>query len=107
MPALVRLTGGNGGSYDYFVCRGKQLGSCSQSYRRTDVVEAKLIQHYATIRLSDARREKLRTEIRSRFAALTAFSAQELERAKTELSTLMDQERKLLRAHYEDRISKE
>ncbi|MDQ1743477.1 MAG: site-specific recombinase, partial [Pseudonocardiales bacterium] len=28
---------GNGGSYDYFICRARQLGSCSQPHRRVEV----------------------------------------------------------------------
>ena len=96
---------GNGGSYDYFICRSRQLGTCSQPYRRVEVVEAKIVEHYATIRLTPERREQLRSAIHERFAALTAFSARELERARQELARLKDEERKLLRAHYDDRIS--
>jgi hypothetical protein len=61
---------GNGGSYDYFICRSRQLGACSQPHRRVEVVEARIIEHYANIRLTPERREQLRSDIRERFAAL-------------------------------------
>jgi site-specific DNA recombinase len=98
---------GNGGSYDYFICRSRQLGACSQPHRRVEVVEDKIIEHYATIRLTPERREQLRRDIRERFTALTAFSARELDRARQELARLKDEERKLLRAHYDNHISEE
>ncbi len=90
---------------DAIGARARQLGTCSQRHRRVEVVEAKIIEHYATIQLTPARREQLRHDIQGRFSSLIAFSATELDRAKLELDRLMDEERKLLRAHYQDKIS--
>jgi site-specific DNA recombinase len=98
---------GNGGTYDYFICRAQQLGNCSQHYRSIEAVEQAVIRHYETIQLKPEHRESIREAIRGRFDQLTAMSQRELERARRELNRLLEEERKLLRAHYDDRISQE
>jgi site-specific DNA recombinase len=98
---------GNGGTYDYFICRGQQLGTCSQRHRSVEAVEQAVICHYLTIQLSQEKRDSIKQAIRQRFDVLTGMSVREIERARKELARLMDEERKLLRAHYEDRISPE
>lgn len=98
---------GNGGSYDYFLCRAQQLGTCSQRYRSFEAIEQAVIRHYAVVQLKPERREALRRTIRKRFEALTALSAEELTRARGELIRLKEEERKLLQAHYADHVSEE
>jgi site-specific DNA recombinase len=98
---------GNGGAYDYFICRAQQLGRCSQRYRSFDAIEQAVIGHYATIQLKPERREAIKRTIRRRFKELTALSGQELTRAQGELTRLMEEERKLLQAHYADSVSAE
>ena len=98
---------GNGGSYDYFICRAQQLGRCSQRHRSFQAIEQAVIGHYASIQLKPERCEAIKRTIRCRFDELTALSAQELTRAQGELSRLKEEERKLLRAHYADSVSAE
>lgn len=51
---------GNGGTYFYFLCRGRQKHACDQPYIAVHDIEAKVEQHYATVRLT----EDFRTTVR-------------------------------------------
>jgi len=66
-----------------------------------------VIRHYAVVQIGQERREALRRTIRKRFESMTALSAEELTRAKGELTRLKEAERKLLQAHYADHVSEE
>lgn len=44
---------GNGGTYFYFMCRGRQGKGCTQPYLRIEAVEAAVSRHYVTVRLGD------------------------------------------------------
>jgi site-specific DNA recombinase len=44
---------GNGGTYFYFMCRGRQGNGCTQPYLRIEAVEAAVSRHYTTVRLGD------------------------------------------------------
>jgi hypothetical protein len=54
---------GNGGTYFYFICRGRQGQGCDQPYLRVEAVEAAVERHYATVALGDEFRERLRGEL--------------------------------------------
>jgi site-specific DNA recombinase len=96
---------GNGGLYEYFVCPGKQRRQCSQRFHRADRIEDAIVAYYRKVQLSKARQERIRQAIRARLDEMAAVSERELTRCNQELRTLAEQEKKLLRAHYEDRIS--
>ena len=96
---------GRGGVYDYFVCRGKQVGTCSQPWHPVELVEDALVRRYAQIQLPHERIERIRGVITRRVSGLTELSDREIARAKRQLARLLDQEEKLLNKHYEDRIS--
>jgi site-specific DNA recombinase len=96
---------GNGGRYEYFVCPNKQRGACAQPYHRADRVEDAIVAYYASVELSEARQDGVREAIRARLKEMASVSERELERCHQELRTLGEQEKKLLRAHYEDRVS--
>ncbi len=96
---------GKGGIYDYYLCRGKQLGTCSQPYHRIDRLEAAVQRCYAKLQLCPERVEQIKTAIERHVGNLTRFAEQEIERAKRELSRLLAEERKLLHQHYAERIS--
>jgi site-specific DNA recombinase len=98
---------GNGGAYDYFVCAGRQIGSCSQPYHRVDRLEDLVVRVYGTLELSDERIARIREVMQARIAGLTQLSQDEIARARRTLARLLDEERKLLRKHYDDRISEE
>lgn len=54
---------GNGGTYFYFMCRGRDDRECDQPYLRVELVEAAVVRHYGTVRLSESFRETLRARL--------------------------------------------
>ena len=96
---------GNGGIYEYFVCRGRQQGTCSQPHHRALAVELAIEEHYASVQLADLRREQIRGYVRDYVAKLDEHAEPERSRVAEVLRSLDGQERKLLAAHYADRIS--
>ncbi len=98
---------GNGGAYQYFVCAQKQHKRCTQRYKRAEHVEALIERYYATVVLSETRRARVRQAIRTELARMSATSENELRRCNGVLAELKTQERKLLDAHYQDRVSSE
>ena len=98
---------GNGGFYEYFVCVANQRHECAQPAQRVDHVEAAIERHYATVRLSEAERERVQRAVEDHLAKLTGVSGEEIARCNRVLENLKNQERKLLAAHYADEISKE
>ena len=54
---------GNGGTYFYFICRGRQGRTCDQPYLKVQDVEQAVEQHYATVRLSDQFRTDVRAQL--------------------------------------------
>ena len=100
-----RNRGRRGGTYDYFVCRGRQLRSCSQPYHGVARLEDAVSRYYATVQLTEARRERIRQVIHSRFDGLIAVAEREIAHAEAALILLDRQERKLLERHYADRVS--
>jgi site-specific DNA recombinase len=98
---------GNGGTYDYFVCSEKQHRRCSQGYKRADRTEAMLESYYKHVVMSPDRRKRLAQLIKGEAERMAATSETERSRCNNVLADLKEQERKLLRAHYEDRLSDE
>jgi DNA invertase Pin-like site-specific DNA recombinase len=96
---------GNGGLYAYFVCAGRQHAACTQPTHRAEAVEAAVERHYATVQLSPATREQLREAVKTQASGQAKLAEHEVAAAERELTQLDQQERKLLAAHYTDRIS--
>jgi DNA invertase Pin-like site-specific DNA recombinase len=96
---------GNGGEYEYFICGGKQHGSCSHTSHRVQAVEAAVEEHYATQELSEEECQRIRAAIRSRVEATTILAAEKVAEAELQLVRLDQEERKLLTAHYADQVS--
>lgn len=96
---------GNGGLYDYFICSGRQERRCSQGYHRMEAVEAAVERHYATVELSDQARESIRAAVKAHVAVIAELAAEKIADAETVLTRLDQEERKLLSAHYADRVS--
>ncbi len=97
--------GRHGGTYDYFVCRGRQLGTCSQRYHPLDLIEAAIGRYYAHVRLSPEQCDRVRRVLHGRFDGLIAVAEREIARASRALDGLDDQERKLLERDYAGRVS--
>lgn len=98
---------GNGGAYDYFVCSNRQRGICGQKYLRTDYVELEVERLYKTIQLTKTQRQNIRRHVETQLGGLRAVVDREAERATTELTKLVREERKLLELYYDDLVSKE
>jgi hypothetical protein len=54
---------GNGGTYFYFICRGRQGAGCTQPYLRVEAMEAAVARYYATVRLSEDFQARIRAEL--------------------------------------------
>jgi site-specific DNA recombinase len=101
------LNKGNGGTYAYFVCANGQQSNCESGYRRVETIEGLIEDHYAMIKLSQPEQEQVVGVLEQRLAKLAAVSKQELRRCHDLLAGLKEQEKKLLRKHYQDDISDE
>lgn len=100
-----RNRGRHGGLYDYYVCRGRQLRTCSQRWHPLRLIERAVIDYYATVKLNAARRERIRAVIHSHFDGLIAVAEREIARATREIERLDTEECKLLERHYADKVS--
>jgi site-specific DNA recombinase len=96
---------GKGGEYEYFICGGRQHGNCAQRSHRVEAVEAAVEAHYGTKELSDGDRQHLREAVTNHVEGATVLSAEKVAEAELRLTRLEQEERKLLQAHYADRIS--
>ena len=96
---------GHGGVYSYFVCGGKQHGTCKHRSYRAEAVEAAVAQHYASLEMEDDVREGIRAAVRDHVGAIAKVAAKQAEEAQRQITKLDREERKLLTAHYADRIS--
>jgi len=98
---------GNGGTYEYFICKRNQRGECPQSYQPVDLVEAAIENHYRGVAITEAEREEIRQAITEDLGERAAVAQQEIDRCQGVLEEVKEQERKLLNMHYEDRITSE
>jgi site-specific DNA recombinase len=100
-----RNTGRRGTAYDYFLCRGKQLQTCSQRYRPVEAIEEAVIRYYSNVQLTDEQREHIRSVLHERFDGLAEVAKREIARASKELDRLDEREDKLLERHYAGKVS--
>jgi site-specific DNA recombinase len=54
---------GHGGTYFYYICRGRQGHGCTQPYLRVEAVEKAVERHYATVRLTEEFGVRVRGEL--------------------------------------------
>lgn len=98
---------GKGGTYEYFVCAGKQEGTCGQPHHRVAAVERAVEDEYAKIELSAKRQAKIRSDIHAQVETLNEDAEPERQALTEELRRIAQHEKKLLQAHYDDQISSE
>ena len=96
---------GRSTTYDYFVCGGRSARLCPQPYHRVEAIEQAVERHYATLQLTDAQRDRIRAAVKTHLDGLATIAHKETARARAEVVRLDNEERKLLTAHYADRIS--
>jgi site-specific DNA recombinase len=104
---IYSRTKGHGGLYEYFVCGGRQHSNCKQRAHRVEAVEAAIEQHYATKELTDAERDALRSAVTAHIETVSTLAAEKISEAEAMLIRLNQEEKKLLQAHYADRVSEE
>lgn len=98
---------GHGGTYEYFVCTSRQSSGCTQPYSRVEAVELEIEQEYRKISLTSAQQERIRDAMARHVDALDDAAAPKRRKLTEKLDKLAHQERKLLRAHYDDELSTE
>jgi site-specific DNA recombinase len=101
---FVRVRG-NGGEYDYFVCKGRYNHTCKQGWHSVAKVEAAVERHYARVQLSDRRRKRIGKQMRDHLDELAGTANIEIARTQRTLSRLDTEESKLLDRYYNDRVS--
>lgn len=102
---FTQAKGQRGGLYDYFVCGGRAARTCKQPHHRVQAVEQAVERHYGTLNLDDLQRRRIRAAIATHIERVGSIAAKETTRAQAELTRLDNEERKLLSAHYADKIS--
>ncbi len=103
---IVNRAKGNGGSYMYFVCGGRQRDPASCQFRaaRIEQVEAAVVACYATVQLPEDEVARLRTFLGQELAKLRSDSERERDEQERRLRGLQGEREKLLQAHYADAI---
>ena len=101
----TRSRGRRGGIYEYFTCRGRQHGGCSQGHHRTEAVEDAIVRHYSTVKLTAKRRAQIQQAVRDYLDHIEEIGRAQTDTARNALGRLDTEERKLLSAHYNDDIS--
>jgi site-specific DNA recombinase len=98
---------GRGGTYEYFICPVNQFRRCPQTVQRVEAVEAAVEQHYKSIAITPADRDRVRHAIKKHLAEMAEGSTEELARCNSLLAGLKKEERKLMEKNYRDEITDE
>jgi site-specific DNA recombinase len=103
---IVNHAKGNGGTYPYFICSGRQRdpSSCKQRAVRIELVEAAIIAHYGTVQLPSEEADRLRTFLGQELDKLRSESEHERGVQERRLRKFQGEREKLLQAHYADAI---
>jgi site-specific DNA recombinase len=103
---IVNHAKGNGGTYPYFVCGGRQRdpSSCKQRAVRIALVEAAIIAYYGTVQLPAEEVERLRAFLGQELDKLRSESDRERSVQERRLRKFQGEREKLLQAHYADAI---
>ena len=97
---------GNGGTYQYAVCLGRQRrNGCTQRYLPIDQVENKIVDHYKTITIEPSRLDGIREHVTEHIQITKSLNTKDADRQQRRLAKLRDERKKLLNAHYVDAIT--
>ncbi len=104
---IVNHAKGNGGTYPYFICGGRQRdpASCKQRAVRIEQVEAAIAAYYGTVQLPPDEVERLRAFLGQELAKLRSDADRERGVQERRLRKLQGEREKLLQAHYADAIT--
>jgi hypothetical protein len=93
------------GIYEYFDCAGRSTKACDQPHHRVAAIERAVENEYAHVQLDQAAIEQIRREIRAYVAKAESQSEPEFNEIRADPQRLASEERKLLRAHYDARVT--
>ncbi|WKZ83235.1 MAG: recombinase family protein [Acidimicrobiia bacterium] len=97
---------GNGGTYQYAFCLGRQRrNGCTQPYLPTDQVEDAVVDYYQVITLDPSRLDEIRQHVTDHIEITRNLNTKEIDRQQRRLTKLRDERKKLLNAHYADAIT--
>lgn len=102
-----RSRGKLGTLYEYYVCPGKKAHTCGQPHHRLEALETAVEAYYTRIHITEQRTDAVRDEIRAHLEEISGISSAEIAEARSDLTRVNTEERKLLQAHYKDTISQE
>jgi site-specific DNA recombinase len=99
---IVNHAKGNGGTYPYFICSGRQRDktSCKQRAIRIDQAEAAIAAHYTTIQLPQGEVAALQTFLSEELSKLRTNADRERTSQERRLRKIKDERKTLLDAHY-------
>ncbi len=73
---------GNGGTYEYFICKRNQHGECPQGYQPVDLVEKAIEEHYRGVTITDTERDEIRRAITEDLGERITTTRQEIDRCQ-------------------------
>jgi site-specific DNA recombinase len=93
---IMQRSKGNGGTYQYFFCRGRQEHVCDTRFVESDALEEAVIEHYATLRFPTEMAETIRQAMHEALADEERVRDLLHQQLNTELARLDTQEENLL-----------
>ncbi len=89
---------GNGGTYEYWLCVGRQKGraECPQRMIADDEVEAAVVRYWQRVRLDDEKIDELRQGISTYMDVIREGSAGKIDQLRRHIGKLKTQEKELL-----------
>ncbi len=101
----AKVTNRHGTTYEYFLCRGRQLKECDMPYLRADMIEQKIEHMYRTTFLSPEAADGLRHFLDHDLEALDDENDKVVAAQKLRLKNLLEEEKKNAAAYRADAIS--
>ena len=100
---------GNGGTYDYWMCLGRQQHrtDCPQRYLSDEGVEAAVARYWERVRLPEEQITQLQQGLSDYLGLLREEGAEKAAALRTHIGKLRAQEKELLSLHYEGSVSRE
>jgi len=92
MPGRSR----SGQQYFYYICRGRQLGTCDFPYLHVRKIERQVEAHYATVQLSEEFRDRMQARLDATRASATTMASRLRSQLDRQLEKLDQQEDRYL-----------
>lgn len=92
----VEAKGQSGSVHEYYVWRGKQDGFCDQRYLPVDIIEDKVAEAYAQLRIDQDFESDISQKLRESFENEHADTRDFVARLQNQLTDVDDKERRLV-----------